>query len=366
MAVFANYRKAFFKSVEIIEKYGLKHIPINISQLIERIKKVKVEKYSNIVKKYNCSLNEIIDELGDKGAIKYDEVYGRAIIYYNDTWNNPQLAIFTIAHELGHYFLEHFDYVEIGFIKETIFFLFKYRHLENEANCFARNLLSPAALVYLFNANEASDVKKIFYISALAAETRIDLYKKYDYKYLDSDLIIFFMKRFDSYVTFYNSQICLRCHNRFFMLEANYCPVCGYNKFVKKGIKEMRYSGIELDENHKAFFCPQCYNTNISEYGEYCQVCGAFIVNRCCEEYDEAGYIVNAGCSTLADGDARYCCICGNRTTFNKQGFLKNWETEKANTKDLDLRKFRQMKICLFSPLTQIKNNRPFRRLNIH
>ena len=87
----------------------------------------------------------------------------------------------------------------------------------------------------------------------------------------------------------------------------------------------MKYSSIELDPESRAKKCPKCENENI--IGEHCQICGAYVVNRCMN-FETGGYSYDGACGKLVTGDARFCPHCGYRTSFGENNFLENWQDE--------------------------------------
>jgi hypothetical protein len=115
--------------------------------------------------------------------------------------------------------------------------------------------------------------------------------------------------------TFY----CSACRHVFNKKKPEYCSVCGGNNIVK-GITNMYYKdGYELDEKGKARKCPVCQNEETDIAGDYCKICGTYIINRC-------GGGNNSNCGVLADGNARYCVCCGKETTFSQNGLLRPWK----------------------------------------
>jgi RNA polymerase subunit RPABC4/transcription elongation factor Spt4 len=82
----------------------------------------------------------------------------------------------------------------------------------------------------------------------------------------------------------------------------------------------MIYEGFELDENSKAKVCPRCKNEQTT-FGDYCIICGSNLVNRCTGyDRDRDDY-----CRTLLPGNARYCFICGDESTFLQNQILDPW-----------------------------------------
>ena len=81
----------------------------------------------------------------------------------------------------------------------------------------------------------------------------------------------------------------------------------------------MKYNTIyELNERGRATICPQCKNEDIADDANYCEICGASLINRC----------TNTECNTIGSGKARFCKECGSETEFGKRGYLKPWNTE--------------------------------------
>ena len=71
-------------------------------------------------------------------------------------------------------------------------------------------------------------------------------------------------------------------------------------------------------ENGKLKECPVCHNEDTNIDGNYCQICGSYIINKCpnqnCDNYD------------VLPSNARYCPICGESSTFYNANILKVWD----------------------------------------
>lgn len=81
----------------------------------------------------------------------------------------------------------------------------------------------------------------------------------------------------------------------------------------------MKYNNIyELNQRGRATVCPQCQNEDISDDADYCEICGASLINRC----------TNPECKAIGSGKARFCKKCGSETEFGKNGYLKPWNYE--------------------------------------
>lgn len=110
--------------------------------------------------------------VSDRGFIFRDGKYG--IICYNDD-QDPGTIRFALAHELGHYVLKHTE-------EEAS------RITDQEANCFARNFLSPVPVTEQFDLNSINDCCDIFDITPPAAEVVLDKRKLDPHEYGCRDL----------------------------------------------------------------------------------------------------------------------------------------------------------------------------------
>ena len=154
------------------------------------------------------SLVEIVKKRGltvyrhDFGAHNGDDVMGaidfkgedsKPVIYLNK-YNHPNNQKFTLAHELGHYVLNHrnkdtqfrIDFASDIYPKDS-----EARQQELEANYFAGALLMPDVAIRRklkrddlskeITAKELEDLKDYFKVSKLALKTRIDWLRRSRY-----------------------------------------------------------------------------------------------------------------------------------------------------------------------------------------
>lgn len=63
--------------------------------------------------------------------------------------------------------------------------------------------------------------------------------------------------------------------------------------------------------------CPTCYHNNKYEHAKYCFNCGMTFGDNNCTNIECQNASVN-----LNKEDC-YCYLCGNKTTFFKEGFIK-------------------------------------------
>lgn len=308
-----NYDKAVRESINVLMDFDFNTIPIDLDIIFKKYKRtIRKCSYTKFASKRNLSIEEVCEYFeSDLGACAYDRKTERYIIYYNDTKNNGQLDRFTIAHELGHVFLRHYDEVDGDVLLRKKIPGRKYKGLEDEANCFARNLLSPVPLVNrVIDMDSGFDVDELmeaFNISFYASHVRKNFFILDKYRIRSTDY-----KYFNTYnITFgYN---CINCGN-VDVESSEYCKICGIkNEPFEKSHGVLYNDGIETNENKRVIQCPVCENEAFTEGLYYCKICGT-------ERYN---YCRHPDCGQPNDGNARYCRYCGSKTVYFKRGLLK-------------------------------------------
>ena len=63
-------------------------------------------------------------------------------------------------------------------------------------------------------------------------------------------------------------------------------------------------------------FARNAKNEDIADDANYCEICGASLINRC----------TNTECNTIGSGKARFCKECGSETEFGKKRLSKTLE----------------------------------------
>src|SRR3989339_845568 len=128
-------------------------------------------KISEILEKYNFNLQ--------KGKFKDDSVVGiydkqNSTIYVNVDDPYPR-QVFTVAHELGHYFLHADKHQEIYYRKELTRLDGENPPQESEANWFAASLLMPKKLIlkYWELTQDIEKLAQIFGVSPSAVYFRL-------------------------------------------------------------------------------------------------------------------------------------------------------------------------------------------------
>lgn len=310
-----NYNKAVRGSINVLMDFGFNTIPIDLDIIFKKYKRtIRKCSYSKFASKRGLSIEEVCEYFeSDLGACAYDRKSERYIIYYNDTKNNGQLDRFTIAHELGHVFLRHYDEVDGDVLLRKRIPGRKYKRLEDEANCFARNLLSPVPLVDKYidmdSGFASQELQDAFGIGLLASHTRAQILILDRYRITSQDY-----EYFNTYnITFgYN---CSYCGNAD-IEQLDYCKICGEkNQPFEKNHGVFYNDGIETNESGRVVKCPVCDNEVFTEGLYYCKICGTPRYNYCT---DTEGF----SCGQPNDGNARYCRDCGSETVYFEKGLL--------------------------------------------
>ena len=154
-----DYYGATNAAYRLLLRSGVADLPVPVEQLVRNLSLLRTVTYTDLCLKMGIDRNELYSFIpSEKGYLVRDSRNKRGIIFYEDL-NDSGIIRFTLAHELGHYVLEH-----------TVDSLLS----EREANCFARNLICPVPVSDLFQLNGAGDFCSMFGITPPAAEVAVD------------------------------------------------------------------------------------------------------------------------------------------------------------------------------------------------
>lgn len=306
----ARYNNVVAEAYDFVEK-NIKIFPIDIINIIRKFNWGLIT-YEQMAINNNCKIEDICECLGTDGYSIYNGK--NYTIAYNNTIKSQGRINFTLAHEIGHIILNHHKDFEVTEVLGDNFSKEEYKILENEANCFARNILAPSPLVNKLSFfNKIIDIDTTFNITYPAMLTRLNLLKN-DLYYLTDEKILNMQNIFQRY------NYCRNCKRKHMPTNYQYCINCGSNKLVEGAGFMIYKTKIELDNHKKAKKCPKCDNEEILE-GNYCKICGLELFNKCTNIID--------ACKEISDANARYCHRCGGKTLFYKELILKDYTDEK-------------------------------------
>lgn len=357
---------ATVKAHSAFAKFTNHSYPVNLLDLISKMGNIEIATYHEFAEEIGTTVDYVANKIGkttDGFTLNRGNQF--IIVYNSDTNINIVERIrYTIAHEIGHIFMGHFNDGDT-ILRRGGLDLKKYNVLEREAETFAHELLVPT---YIIDTTWSSEyVQETFDVSSQVANNTLttkaklpwikptrevaDLYFKQkiffkkrkllyysstrDENFLNKNILFLFAKK-----TYF---FCRACHNveKIYKQEINFCPICGENSLEKYDdqnyiyfheTKErllMAYSELKVEENGRLNEnCPICGNNHVSN--NFCSVCGVSIINKCSgmRKIDSDlndGYEEDMPCEGPLLGSDRYCPKCGAESTFFKNGLLKEW-----------------------------------------
>lgn len=366
----SNKRKDSIRNIAlIIHKYNNYEFPFRIVDFIRKLDKVKLIAYSYMI---SCGKfkneKDIVARCthSDDGATyakKYTES-NRYFIFYNDSQIHNEARIrFTLAHEVGHIVLGHFE--DTGTLSRKTLSEEKYTKYESEADLFAAELLSPSILASDFKSSD--EIKNSFYVSSESASITYNFVQKQNwirnYRSKYPQKINFTLKnnveRFVKPGTqslaeslFGKYYYCPKCKTLLHGVTGiRYCYICGNKNILQfplsddilnyfelidmKGDTMMDYDGKKVNSDGKLIECAKCGQNLTSNDGEFCEICGMRIYNRCTgyTQYDEFPIplkpqeeIHPCEKGNILSGQARFCPYCGCTSTLYEYGLLKSYD----------------------------------------
>ncbi|MBP1044888.1 ImmA/IrrE family metallo-endopeptidase [Enterococcus sp. BWM-S5] len=356
----ARYSRSTSRALLFLTKEEIQDFPVDMVKVCKKFG-IKLKKYSTLAKKNNVSVEVIGMAFKSQLGYIYLSPEDKYIISYNDTLPKG-LVRFTLAHEFGHFFLSHLEDFEETELRYNSLVPYSKEHesLEREANCFARNILSPTPVATLFHSNSTLSLQYFFGLTYTAAQVRMSSLEM-DKKNLES--ILYRLGSKSNQPVRYLSDIQLRyktlchcdtCNGEFHTELGHYCPYCGessifnidlnsYSVFREFGGDKVEYTRIETNENRTPLKCPRCEYESLEDKFNYCPMCSIRIHNECLgsekDKFEEDHHgnwterpiheRIQYGCGGYLDGGFRYCPHCGSETSYSKQKLLADWKEEK-------------------------------------
>ena len=308
-----RYNYVMQKAYAFIIENGITSFPVNPHKII-KTNRWGIETYSNLAIKFECSHSKIASNFKSTDGITiYDG--SNYTIAYNDKVQYPKRIPFTLMHEIGHIYLGHLKDFETVNMRQSELTKDEYKVLEDEANSFARNILSPAPIYNALKYKGLKTVSAMFGITHSAGKTRSNL--------LPSDIdIVKEVNLFDDFLNrfseFMHSRYCCKCKNYFYIPNSSYCPICGNSNLIwKKGEEILIYNSNKLKK------CLICENEEIDDNANFCKICGTSMD----EQPNRCDFFL---CDAILDNNARYCPYCGKKSIYYENNCLDSYELEKG------------------------------------
>lgn len=309
----ADYALSVRTAVEVLKDYAIPQAPINLDLIFKGMnRELAVKTYGQFMKESGLSLKQVIAFFDSElGTCCYDSKSGRYVIYYNAS-KSDAFVRFTLAHELGHIFLEHHikagtDILSRSFIPDA-----QYEEYEKEANAFARNLLSPAPLAWEVidegqSKNQTYDIEFAFDITGSAAGVRVNMIRR-DLRDYSPE-----MKKSIKKIKIRYHKHCNKCHS-WIPKESNFCMFCGNSKLSKSLWYKSFPKEIRTDKNGFFGQCPTCGNADLDINSRYCIICATPLKNLC-NGHPKSGRSHKRHPNRSF---ALYCEECGAPTYYNE------------------------------------------------
>lgn len=168
----------FFGLIEDIQP-SLLSFPLDMVSIIQTFESYKLWSYQYYSKKFDIPIEQVIINCqSNSGCTFYNKKDNLHLIVFNKL--KPQgRQKWTLAHELGHCFLNHFDEICNEHIAENNITSIFNKTLESEADCFASLLLAPFPLYKALGIRSKTDIQSTFGLSAQASENRFNSYLRW-------------------------------------------------------------------------------------------------------------------------------------------------------------------------------------------
>lgn len=322
-----DFKKATEEALYTLQSWEVDSFPVDLPKMIRIwFYDISIKTFHDFEQETGYKLKRTIHGKERDGQLIDSDVIGSPTILYNEGITHEERIFFTIAHELGHLSLGHPSSSDRSQLNN-----YEYQCLEDEANCFARNLLTPAPLAlkllkdngfelgqkrrgksYLRRSAEPTYYTKnlktrpnlinilteAFHISKSAAEMRADRIEE------DMENSTEWLEENELNIAFSTAWKCNRCGTER-IPGAVACTNCGHNRFTY-GTPTRPASNITgFTKDHQFIVCHACGNSDFSPYAQYCKICGSPLFNRCTENPTHLNYY-----------DSNYCWACGEITEY--------------------------------------------------
>lgn len=284
-----DYKKAKNMARKVLQEHNVAQIPVNVDSILKSYKNIKLITYNEMSKMFNLTEKEITDINASKdGVIQYSGNRNKYFIAYNENVAIKGRINWTLAHELGHYILNHHKETNCFHLEESSLTLEQNYVLESEANCFARELLAPPPVLRELNVINQESISELCGLSDHASKNiqrfLIKGMREFGITYTSDDPILELFSDFINIVK--SNKCCNKCNHIFSASEPYFCPNCGSDNLVininhGKSNKTI-YNTLATDiTSNQVKHCPNCKQREIDKDANYCKICSTFLINKC-------------------------------------------------------------------------------------
>ena len=349
----ANYVRPIQLSLSVLRDAGIDSFPVSLKQILRHYG-VRLMCYEDYCRCNECSIQTCFDLFGKDGATI--ENNGRYLIVYNKNQAVKDRIRFTLAHELGHIFHRHHQELGVEILQRLWVEKSLYDVMEDEANCFARNLLCPALSVqtvlrshgFVFaeydegqrrnvwwkvsnapclpnlppNLTDYFLIQQSFKVTAAAAKIRCSFLKE-DLRNTSLEGADRILRK----MSFTTQWRCRKC-GALRLPDQEYCYHCGSkNRYGFVSADEPSPRPVMLRYNGSRYSsCPACGNDYLPADYNYCTICGAPAANPCIpgrvrnHSIEHLLDLAESGSVHLNPPGSRYCLTCGAPTLYRDHG----------------------------------------------
>lgn len=347
MARAANYIRPVQLALQALQEAGIDSYPVSMKQILRHYG-IRLMSYEDYCRCNGCTMEDCLSLFGRDGATI--EHNGKCLIVYNKNQKPKDRIRFTLAHELGHILHRHHQELGTEMLQRLQVEKSLYDVMEDEANCFARNLLCPALSVQtLFRAHgfvsaehdamqkrtvwrkipaapslpelpanltDSYLVRQSFMVTDTAAKARCHFLKE-DLRNTKGVLVSSVIL---DRIRFTAQWRCKKC-GALKQPGSEYCCHCGarsrYGLLVAEAPADpdIPYFYDRYSNKYRVVKCPVCGYAEHEPDADFCISCGTNLTNLCAGIKDpESGERVRHS----SPPNARYCSRCGKPTVYLK------------------------------------------------
>lgn len=280
-----KWEHARFMAYKVLLDHKITDFPLDIVSIIKLYPDIKLLTYSEQATLLGITLQEIVvTNASPDGCLSYHAGKNKYLLAYNDNIENRERIYWTLAHEFGHYILEHHKEMDKSNLSRMRLTDEEYDLYEKEADFFVRFLINPPSIIREWKEISYYRVMDFFKVSFSAANSTLGYLKRISNDGWSVVAPYKLKKQLEPFIRKVNKgKTCTHCNSFFVLDESDFCPICGTKGPTKLFLGDdcnVKYPGHETNETGKVLTCPRCSNEDIYKDGDHCSQCGVYVVNK--------------------------------------------------------------------------------------